>query len=64
MKILSSFSHPIFVANLYDFLSSVKHKNIFFYPYDDNESEISFKIPAQLWKRLLSDQYVGVGMLR
>jgi len=28
MKILSSFTHPYFAPNAYDFISSVKHKRI------------------------------------
>jgi len=30
MKILSSFTHPQVVANLYDFLSSAEHKGRYF----------------------------------
>jgi len=30
MKILSSFTHPLVVANLYEFLSSAEHKGRYF----------------------------------
>jgi len=30
MKILSSFTHPQVVSNLYEFLSSVEHKRRYF----------------------------------
>jgi len=30
MKILSSFTHPQVVSNLYEFLSSVEHKGRYF----------------------------------
>jgi len=30
MKILSSFTHPQVVSNLYEFLSSAEHKGIYF----------------------------------
>jgi len=58
MKMLSSFTHPQDIANLYEFLSSDEHKGRYFFKNDWNFGTIDFhSIFFLLWKSMVSNNW-------
>jgi len=57
LKILSSFTHPQVVANLYEFLSSAEHRGRYYKVGKKNTTEVNgAKVPIVLQNILLCVQ--------